>query len=100
MAMSGTLRVGKGELQAQAQQIRGYATQMDQTLAQTQSRVQGMLDSWLGLGASAFGDLFAEWRGAAQQCHQTLLAIASRLQASGQAYDEYDQSIAAAMRAR
>ena len=44
MAVTDTLKVGKGELQAQSQTILGYAGQMDQTLAQTQSRVQSLLD--------------------------------------------------------
>ena len=100
MAGTDTLKVGKGELQSQAQQIRGYASQMDQTLSQTQSRVQALLDSWLGLGANAFGDLFSQWHGAAQQCHDSLMAIASRLQASGREYDEQDQSIASAIRSQ
>ncbi|MGA8016624.1 MAG: WXG100 family type VII secretion target [Candidatus Dormiibacterota bacterium] len=100
MALTDTLRVGKGELQAQSQTILGCAGQMDQTLAQTQSRVQSLLDSWLGLGANAFSDLFAQWHSAAQQCHDSLTAIASRLQASGQAYDEQDQSVAAAIRSQ
>ncbi len=100
MSVTDTLRVGKGELQAQAQQIRGCAAQMDEMLTQTQGRVQALLDSWLGLGAGAFADLFAEWRRAAQQCHEALMTIAARLQSSGQAYDEQDQSIAAALRAR
>jgi WXG100 family type VII secretion target len=100
MAAVGTLRVARGELQAQAQTIRGLAGQMDDALSQTQRRVQAMLDSWLGLGAGAFGDLFAEWHRAAQQCHESLVAIAARLEASGQAYDEQDQSVASAIRSR
>ncbi len=44
MALTDTLRVGKGELQAQSQTILGCAGQMDQTLAQTQSRVQSLLE--------------------------------------------------------
>ena len=64
------------------------------------SNLQALLDSWLGLGASAFGDLFAEWHRAAQTCHDSLMAVATRLERSGQAYDEHDQAVAGAIRAR
>ena len=100
MAGTDTLRVGRGDLETQAQQIRGCVSQMDQTLSQTQSRVQAMLETWLGLGANAFGDLFTQWHSAASQCHESLTAIANRLQASGQAYDEQDQAVASAIRSQ
>jgi WXG100 family type VII secretion target len=100
MATSDLLKVGKGELQAHAVQVRSYAGQMDQTITQTQQRVQALLDSWLGLGASAFGDLFTEWHKAAQTCHDSLMAVATRLEKSGQSYDEHDQAIAGAIRAQ
>jgi WXG100 family type VII secretion target len=100
MATSDLLKVGRGELQAHAVQVRSCAGQMDQAISQTQQRVQALLDSWLGLGASAFGDLFAEWHRAAQTCHDSLMAVATRLERSGQAYDEHDQAVAGAIRAR
>ncbi|MGP8161507.1 MAG: WXG100 family type VII secretion target [Candidatus Dormibacteria bacterium] len=100
MATSDLLKVGKGELQAHAVQVRSCASQMDQTISQTQQRVQALLDSWLGLGANAFGDLFADWHRAAQTCHDALMAVATRLERSGQSYDEHDQAIAGAIRAQ
>ena len=45
MASSDLLRVGRGELQAHAVQVRGLAGQMDQTIAQTEQRIQALLDS-------------------------------------------------------
>ena len=100
MAGSDLLKVGKGELQSNAAQVRSYASEIDQTLARTQQRVQTLLESWLGLGANAFNDLFAEWNAGARQCHDSLVAIATRLERSGMSYDEHDQSVASAIRAQ
>ena len=100
MATSDLLKVGRGELQAHAIQVRSCAAQMDQTVAHTQQRVQSLLDSLLGLGATSFGDLFSEWHRAAQTCHDALMGIATRLERSGQAYDEHDQAVASAIRAQ
>lgn len=100
MAGSDVLKVGKGELQANAAQVRSYASEIDQTLARTQQRVQAMLESWLGQGAGAFNDLFQEWNKGATQVHESLVAIATRLERSGTAYDEHDQSVAAAIRSQ
>lgn len=100
MAGSDVLKVGKGELQVNAAQVRGYASELDQTLARTQQRVQALLDSWLGLGAGAFNDLFQEWNQGARQTHDALTAIATRLERSGTAYDEHDQAVASAIRSQ
>lgn len=100
MAGSETLKVGRGELQANAVQVRGYAADIDQTLARTQQRVQALLESWLGLGAGAFSDLFQEWNQGARQVHESLVAIATRLERSGTAYDEHDQAVAGAIRSQ
>jgi uncharacterized protein YukE len=53
MVSSDLLKVGKGELQAHAVRVRSLAGQMDQTISQTEQRIQALLDSWLGLGATA-----------------------------------------------
>ena len=98
MASSDLLRVGRGELQAHAVQVRGLAGQMDQTIAQTEQRIQALLDSWFGLGAGAFGDHFADWHRAAQTCHDSLMAVAARLERSGQSNDDHDQAVAGALR--
>lgn len=100
MASSDLLKVGKGELQAHAGQVRSLAGQMDQTISQTEQRVQALLNSWAGLGAIAFGDLFADWHRAAQTCHNSLMAVATRLERSGQSYDDHDQAVAGALRAQ
>lgn len=100
MASSDLLKVGKGELQAHAGQVRSLAGQMDQTISQTEQRVQALLNSWAGLGAIAFGDLFADWHRAAQTCHDLLMAVATRLERSGQSYDDHDQAVAGALRAQ
>ena len=100
MAGSDMLKVGKGELQANAAQVRSYASEIDQTLARTQQRVQAMLESWLGAGATAFGDLFQEWNQGASKVHESLLAIATRLERSGTAYDEHDAAVANAIRSQ
>ncbi|MBV8195176.1 MAG: WXG100 family type VII secretion target [Candidatus Dormibacteraeota bacterium] len=100
MAGSDLLKVGKGELQANAAQVRNYAAEIDQTLARTQQRVLAMLESWLGLGANAFNDLFAEWNSGARQVHDSLLGIATRLERSGTSYDDHDQAIASSIRSQ
>lgn len=94
------LKVGKGELQANAAQVRNYASEIDQTLVTTRNRVQAMLESWLGQGASAFSGLFSEWDSGARQVHDSLLAIATRLERSGTAYDDHDAAIASAIRSQ
>jgi WXG100 family type VII secretion target len=98
MAGSDLLKVGKGELQGNAAQVRSLAAEMDQNIARTEQRVRTMLESWLGLGANAFGDLFTQWNSGARQCHDSLIAIATRLERSGTSYDEHDQAIASAIR--
>ena len=100
MAGTDLLKVGKGELQQNAGQIRSFASEMDQSIARTEQRVRALLESWLGLGANAFNDLFAEWNKGARQCHESLMAIATRLERSGTSYDEHDASIAGAIRSR
>ena len=92
MAVSDPLELGRCELQAHAIQVRRLAGEMDQTSSRTEQRVQALLDSWAGLGAVAFGDLFADWRRAAQTCHDSLMAVASRLERSGQACADPDHA--------
>lgn len=100
MAGGDMLKVGRGELQANAAQVRNYASEIDQTLATNRNRVQAMLESWLGQGAQAFSGLFAEWDSGARQVHDSLLAIATRLERSGTAYDEHDAAVASAIRSQ
>jgi WXG100 family type VII secretion target len=100
MAGGDMLKVGKGELQANAAQVRNYAADIDQTLATTRNRVANLLESWLGQGATAFSGLFAEWDKGAQQVHESLLGIAQRLERSGTAYDDHDDAVASAIRSQ
>ena len=100
MAGGDVLKVQKGELQANAAQVRNYAADIDQTLATARNRVSAMLESWLGQGAMAFSGLFSEWDAGARQVHDSLLAIATRLERSGSAYDEHDAAIATAIRSQ
>lgn len=100
MAGGDVLKVGKGELQANASQVRNYASEIDQTLATTRNRVQAMLESWLGQGALAFSGLFTEWDSGARQVHDSLLAIATRLERTGTSYDDHDASVASAIRSQ
>ena len=100
MAGTDVLKVGKGELQANASQVRSYASEIDQTLASARNRVSAMLESWLGQGSVAFSGLFSEWDAGARQVHDSLLAIASRLDRSGAAYDEQDAAVASAIRSQ
>lgn len=99
MASSDTLRVGKGELQAHAAQIRGQAADMDQAIQSCQTRVRALLDSWTGLSAGAYDDLFTQWYNSGRQCHEALMQIAQRVETSGQSFDEHDTALASKLRA-
>jgi len=84
------LKVSTDDVAAKASAVRSQATELESQVAALTSQMAALADTWTGTAASAFQELYAQWRGQAGQIQQSLADISTSLNSAGTNYAEVE----------
>jgi WXG100 family type VII secretion target len=73
--------------------VSGKAGEIDGSLANLSSHVQGLTADWQGQAQGQFTGLYNQWQTSARQLHEALLGISQLLNAAGVAYADSETQI-------
>lgn len=73
--------------------VAAKAEEIDASLANLASHVQGLTSDWQGQAQGHFTALFGQWQMSARHLHEALVGISQLLNTAGVAYDDSESQI-------
>jgi WXG100 family type VII secretion target len=95
-SMAGNIKVTGEEIASTASQFTAAAANFEAENNRLMQQAQALVEAaWEGRGAEAFTAAFARWRQGAEQVHEALTEISTKMGQAQQAYTGVDESTAA-----